>query len=124
MQGGVVMNVKELYNIVTEYFGYKIGMSYYNSETKEVKGTLYESFFLVCFIDNSTNKFRAEIRYGDSNYAIREFLRRKCVGKLERKSVQECLKIIDDYCRLRLPDKFLEAHYKAYVLSLYEDYDM
>ena len=42
----------------------------------------------------------------------------------DEKSIKESLQIIDDYCRLRLPDKFLDAYYHAYVTSQYEDCDL
>lgn len=32
-------------------------------------------------------------------------------------TISNSLRIIDDYCRLRLPDKFLDAYYEAYVLN-------
>ena len=118
------MSLDELYCFIEEYLGYKVWVRSYNSATYEVEGILYESFFVVWHIDKNLNEFRAELRYGDSDHVITEFLGKKCVGKLEHKSIQKGLDIIDNYCRLRLPDKFLDAHYKAYVLSQYEDCDM
>ena len=118
------MEALDLYWFIREYFDYKICMMFYDSEKNEVEGILYESFFLVWHIDSSSNEFIGELRYGDSDHVITEFLGKKCVGKLEYKSIQKGLDIIDNYCRLKLPDKFLDAHYKAYVLSQYEDCDM
>ena len=118
------MTARDLYALVKEYFDYKINMMSYNSEKEEVRGIIYESFFLYCFMDNAKNEFRAELRYSDSDYVIREFLGKKSIGTLDVESIHNSLQIVDDYCRLRLPDKFLEAHYKAYVLSQYDDYDL
>ena len=118
------MEALDLYRFIEEYLEYKVWMISYNPETNVVKGILYDSFFVMWHIDKSLNEFRAELRYGDSDHVITEFLGKKCVGKLEHKSIQKGLDIIDNYCRLRLPDKFLDAHYKAYVLSQYEDCDM
>ena len=118
------MNIDKLYDFVRDFYGYKIEMLFINETEKSIGGILYDSFFVMWHIDKSLNEFRAELRYGDSDHVITEFLGRKCVGKLKHKSIQKGLDIIDDYCRLRLPDKFLDAHYKAYVLSQYEDCDM
>lgn len=45
------------------------------------------------------------------------FLGNHCSLNSDRKSIEDSLKIIDDYCRLRLPDKFLDAYYKAYCMQ-------
>jgi len=42
----------------------------------------------------------------------------------DEQSIKESLQIIDNYCRIGLPDKFLDAYYKAYVTSQYEECDM
>lgn len=45
------------------------------------------------------------------------FLGREISLNNDEKSIRESLKIIDDYCRLRLPDKFLLEYHRAYVTS-------
>ena len=55
---------------------------------------------------------------------IIEFLGKICSLNSDAESIKESLQIIDNYCRLRLPDKFLDAYYKAYVLSQYDDCDI
>ena len=40
------MTVKELYNLVEEYYGYKIHMKSLNTQTNAVSGLLYDSFVL------------------------------------------------------------------------------
>ena len=55
---------------------------------------------------------------------ITEFLGKRCSLNSDVQSIKKSLQIIDDYCRLRLPDKFLDAYYKAYVLDEYENNDM
>lgn len=115
------MDTKELYLLVEKFFGYKIKMRYMNSEKKEVGGILYDSFFLLCNINDQYGRFGAGICFGEQKYVITEFLGKTCSLNSDEKSIRESLKIIDEYCRLRLPDKFLNAYYKAYVLSQYEN---
>jgi len=55
---------------------------------------------------------------------ITEFLGKSCSLNSDEESIKQSLQMIDDYCRLRLPDKFLEAYYQAYVLKQYEDCDI
>lgn len=94
-----------------------------NSEKREVGGILYDSFFLTCNTNDQYGRFGAGIYLGEQKYTITEFLGKTCSLNSDEKSIKESLQIIDDYCRLRLPDKFLDAYYRAYVLSQYEDCD-
>ena len=118
------MNVDKLYDLIKDFFGYKANMRYINSKTNEVASILYDSFWLKCNLDDQYGRFGAGIVLGDGEGVITEFLGKRCSLNSDEKSIKESLQIIDDYCRLRLPDKFLDAYYKAYVTSQYEDCDM
>lgn len=47
--------------------------------------------------------------------SLRSLLGRRCSLNSDEESIKKSLQIIDEYCRLRLPDKFLDAYYEAYV---------
>lgn len=115
------MDVDGLYKLVESFFGYKIKMRYLNSKTNEVAGILYDSFWLECGLDSQYGRFEAGLYIGKGEAVITEFLGKRCSLNSDKKSIKESLQIIDDYCRLRLPDKFLEAYYDAYVLALYRE---
>lgn len=117
------MNVEELYDLVEDFFGYKAKMRYINSATKEVACILYDSFWLKCDLDDRYGRFGAGLVIGKEG-VITEFLGKRCSLNSDVESIKNSLQIIDDYCRLRLPDKFLDAYYKAYVLNQYEDCDI
>lgn len=117
------MSVRELYNLVEDFFGYKVSMRSYNSETKEVAFILYDSFWLRGTLNDQYGRFEAGLETGNEGL-IRIFLGKKCSANSDKESIKKCLQALDDYCRLRLPDKFLDAYYKAYVLSQYEDCDI
>lgn len=118
------MIAKDLYLLVESFYGYKVKMQYINSEKNEVGGVLYDSFFIKCDTNDEYGRFGAGICFGEQKYTITEFLGKRCSLNSDEESIKESLQIIDDYCRLRLPDKFLDAYYKAYVTSQYEDCDM
>ena len=118
------MDVKTLRNFVKDFYGYKIDLYSVSYEKNEVGGLLYESFWLKCSCNNEENKFEAGLCYGHFKYMITKLLGNVCTSTIDKEKMEEILKNIDDYCRLRLPDKFLEEHYKAYVLSQYEDCEM
>ena len=117
------MNVKELYKLVRDFYGYRANMRYLNSRTNEVACILYDSFWLKCGFDDQHGCFGAGLEVGKEGM-ITEFLGKRCSLNSDVKSIKESLQLIDDYCRLRLPDKFFDAYYKAYVLSQYADCDM
>lgn len=107
------MDIDKLYDLVEDFFGYKCNMRGINVEKKEVSCILYDSFFLECNINDQYGRFGAGICYGEQKYTITNFLGERCSLNSDEKSIKESLQIIDDYCRLRLPDKFLEAYYKV-----------
>ena len=114
------MNVRELYILIKEYYGYKAKMRYMNSKTNEVVAILYDAFWLKCSLDDRCGMFGAGIVVGNEG-VITDFLGKECSLNSDEESIKNSLKIIDDYCRMRLPDKYLEAYHKAYVEDLYED---
>ena len=107
------MTVYELYNLVEDFYGYKIDMLGINSKTKEVKGILYDSFLLRCDINDRYGRFGVGIQITDS-VVLTDFLGKQCSLNSDEKSIKESLEIIDDYCRMRLPDKFLDEYYKTH----------
>ena len=113
------MDIDKLYDIIENFFGYKCKMRGIDSHKQEVFCILYDSFWLVCNLDDQYGRFGAGLAIGTRGM-ITNFLGKRCSLNSDEKSIRESLKIIDDYCRLRLPDKFLDAYYEAYVLSQYE----
>ena len=110
------MNVDELYDLVKEFFGYKAKMRFINYETKEVACILYDSFWLKCDLDDQYGRFGAGLEMGKEG-VITEFLRKRCSLNSDVQSIKKSLQIIDDYCRLRLPDKFLDAYFRNLICS-------
>ena len=113
MKGKLKMNVDELYDLVTKYFGYKAKKPYYDSGLKEVTCTLYDSFIFNCGLNDRYGRFGGCIQVGPKEY-ITTFLGKDLSLNSDEESIKESLCIIDNYCRLRLPDKFLKAYDEAY----------
>jgi len=110
------MDVKQLYGFIEEFYGYKVKMLSLNSATKEVACILYDSFVLKCNLDDRYGRFGAGLCIGGNEGAVlTRFLGKRCSLNSDEKSIKESLQLIDEYCRLRLPDKFLTAYDKAYM---------
>lgn len=72
------MSVEKLYDLIEEFFGYKVKMRYLNSETKEVACILYDSFWVKCSLDDRYGRFGAGIVVGNGEGVLTEFLNRRC----------------------------------------------
>lgn len=111
------MDINRLYDLVKSFFGYKANMLYLDTDKKEVACILYNSFLIKCNLNDRYGRFGAGIVFGYQEATISEFLGKRCSLNSDENSIMDSLKIIDDYCRLRLPDKFLDAYYNAYFTS-------
>jgi hypothetical protein len=109
------MDIKKLYDLVESTYGYKADMLYMDTEKKEIACMLYNSFLFKCNINDQYGRFGAGIVLGNQEATITEFLGKRCSLNSDKESIQESLQLVDNYCRLRLPDKFLEAYKKAYA---------
>lgn len=108
------LNEKELYKLVKDYYGYKANMLWCNSEKKEVGCILYDSFLFTCNVNDRYGSFGCGIVLQNDAVAITDFLGKRTSHNNDEHSIKESLKMVDDYCRLRLPDKFLKAYDEAY----------
>jgi len=108
------MDENELYQIVFGFFGYKCRMQNFDPEKMEVTCILYDTFLLKCNLNGRNNRYSCEISLGNNAVTITEFLGNHCFLNNDLESIKGSLGIVDDYCRLRLPDKFIEAYFQAY----------
>jgi hypothetical protein len=107
------MELIELYKLVLDFFGYKASDPFLDSGTLDVTCTLYDSFKFICGFDDQYGSFGGGVDVGHKGY-ITNFLGKRMSLNSDEKSIIESLQIVDDYCRLRLPEKFLEAYDRAY----------
>lgn len=108
------MDIKKLFSLIKKYFGYKANMLYIDNDRKEVGFVLYNAFLVKCSLDERYNSFGAGIVFGNQESTITEFIGERCSLNSDEDSIRDSLSIIENYCRLRLPDKFLLAFEKAY----------
>lgn len=104
----------KLYRIVKKFFGYKARNVVYDTLTKEVSCVLYDSFFFECNTNERYGMFAGGIYLQKDKFILTDFLNERCSLNSDKESICESLQIVDDYCRKRLPDKFLKAYDKAY----------
>jgi hypothetical protein len=107
------MSMDELYELVLEFFGYKVNPISLNDKNQEIECILYDSLAFRCGFDDQYGSFDGVIYVGPKQ-TVSEPLAHSLFTDSNEESIRKKLQIVDDYCRLRLPDKFLEAYDRAY----------
>lgn len=101
------MDFKDFSKLVKEYYGYKLSFYCLDYDTKTIECVLYESFALELSIGDRYGAFGVAIMLGNSKQSMTSVLGEEISLNSDAKSIQGNLELIDAYCRLRLPDKFL-----------------
>lgn len=110
------LSVNELYLLVESFFNYRCRDVQLNSEKKEITCILYDSFLFKCSVGDRYETFGAGLHIGQG--ILITLLGKRSSLNNDRESIRKSLQIFDDYCKLRLPDKFLDAYDKAYKKSM------
>ena len=108
------MEIREFENLVREYFGYKMTLSWMDFDARTIECILYDSFYLKLSIGDRYGVFGAAIGIGNMMRSFTKVLGTEISLNSDLNSISSNLAIIDNYCRLRLPDKFLLAFEEAY----------
>lgn len=106
-------DLKILMSFVDEFFGYKAINSRIIIDEKALEYILYDSFLLRFGLDERYGMFAVSIAMGNGYRGISKLLGERLSLNNDKKSIIESLKVIDKYCRLRLPDKFLSEFDKG-----------
>ena len=101
----------QLYKLMLEYFGKKASGQRMSPEKQEITIILYDSFVFKFGFDEQYHFFWGRLML-DDYYNIARFLGEKLSKNDDKYSILDNFRIIDNFCRLRLPDKFLEAYDK------------
>lgn len=107
------MTIFQLSKLIREFYGYKGEVLRTSPKYQKIDFTLYDSFSLSCGF-NEHGSFDACINLPNEITSI-DFVGYNCsLIENNEKDILIALQKIDDYCRLRLPDKFLEMYDKVY----------
>lgn len=109
------LNIEEIEEVAKKFFRHKIRYTMKRTVDFEqhLYGLLYDILVLELSIGSQYGEFGASISIGSELYAA-GLLGNKISLNNDEKSIRESLQVIDDYCRLLLPDKYLDAYDKAY----------
>lgn len=105
------LDIMEIYHLIIEFFGNKVDVIGVIESRQEIECILYSSFVLKCGIEDRYKMFECGIML-EEKYAIRNILGESPSLNNDRDSIIKSLKLMDKYCRLRLPDKFLDEYDK------------
>lgn len=108
------MDIKELLKILEKHFGMKARHYSLNTDLNQINCVLYDSFVFRCQIDKRYGAFGGGIVLDDGKSVLINFFGKKLSVNADEESIKENLDIVDNYCSLRLPDKFIKEYNKAY----------
>jgi hypothetical protein len=70
---------------------------------------MYDAFGFKCGLDNRYGSFGIILPV-EAGAAVRTFLGRDISMNSDPQSIRDSLELVDEYCRLRLPDKYLKRY--------------
>jgi len=107
------MTLDQLYILLENYFGYKASIKGQSNNRQEIEFILYDSFSITCGLDEH-GSFGARLNLPEI-VGTTYFLGFVCsLIENNEESIKDALKKIDEYCRFRLPDKFLKEYDRVY----------
>jgi hypothetical protein len=101
------MEFKEFSELVKSYFNYKLTFYCLNYDSKTIEFILYDSFYFELSIGGRYGVFGAAVGIGNSMHSLTKVMGQPITLNSDQKAITSNMDIIDTYCRLRLPDKFL-----------------
>lgn len=103
-------SIKYVMSITDDYFADKAKRLSINIESKTIQYLLYNSFEVKIQTGERYGDFGAGIVIGSIILGPEILPGRQIKMDSSKASILDNLKLIDEYCRLRLPDKFLHYH--------------
>ena len=100
---------EELARFVQECIGSRGRLDFFDSGTGDVVFTMYDAFGFKCGLDNRYGSFGLVLPV-EAGGTVRSFLGREISINSDPMSIRESLELVNEYCRLRLPDKYLEKY--------------
>src|SRR5699024_6112080 len=103
------LTIKDIYFLTLDYYEYKLTNPMLNSEKGEISFVLYDSFTFTLSVEKRYGIFGAGLVL-NSNQILLELLGEPLAVNNDKDSIMQTLAKMDNYCRLRLTDKFLAAY--------------
>ncbi|MGH1550605.1 hypothetical protein ACRAWB_16070 [Leifsonia poae] len=103
----------ELARFIRDCIGPRGRVQSADSGSGDIVFTMYDAFGFKCGLDDRYGSFGLILPV-EAGGAIRSFLGREISMNSDPQSIRESLQLVDSYCRLRLPDKYLEVFDAAY----------
>lgn len=103
------VNFEQLVRLIREVIGTRGQIQSASPESGDIVFVMYEAFGFKCGLDNRYGSF-GMILPVEAGAAVRSFLGRDISLNADEESIRASLAIVDHYCRLRLPDKYLAQY--------------
>lgn len=101
-----------LYNLVEEFFQGKGEIVSITQSEQTINCLLYGAFVFKCGIEMPRNNYFSAISI-DSQFYVRNLFGKEISLNNNKGDIIKNLELVDKYCQLRLPDKYLEEYFKG-----------
>ncbi|WP_431247688.1 hypothetical protein [Leifsonia xyli] len=101
-----IIEFDRLPRLIHEHFGKRADVISADSGMREVTFTLYESFLFKCGFDPQYGRFGLAM-YLDG-FAVTTFFGKRVTMESDEVSIRASFGDVDRFCRLRLPEAFLD----------------
>jgi len=101
----------QLLTLAKEFFENKGRIFSISQDKQEINCVLYGSFIFRCGLEKPHNNFKGSIIISNE-YVETEFFGEKISLNNTREDIIKNFELVDKYCQLRLPDKYLEEFFK------------
>ena len=108
------MDLITLYRLVIDHFGPKAAFAEIESGRGVVNVVLYETFKFTCNVKDQHGSFAGGVLL-PTDYFMDVFFGVQLSPNSDEASIKANLDIVDEWCRLQLPDKFLERYEASYL---------
>lgn len=104
-------DINELADFIEDRLGSRVRLLGVSPSTRRIDFILYDSFVFSAGIAENTLTFGMALQL-PGGFSTSRLLGQKVSINNDPESIARNLELADGYCRLRLPDKFLEAYDK------------
>jgi hypothetical protein len=99
----------DFYDLVNEFFGHRATQVGFDDTAKVFTCILYETFPFTCGLDGNHGEFGASVEVSPKRVNTQFFGEALSLNS-DPQSIRASLERVDEWCRLHLPEKFLERY--------------
>lgn len=112
----ISVSLRDAVKMILKFYGRRVTLHSIDSETHHISFVLYDAIAVKAHVDPHDSSLSVAIPLA-AGVQVSSPLRRSTTFCEGESQIREALRVIDDYCRLRLPDEYLEAFESSFQIA-------